>query len=132
MHRGSCLCGAIAYELDCEIEQIIYCHCSRCRKSNGSTFATVTPISASNFKVIRGADILKTFRSEVAGVDRIFCSNCGSPIIGKRDSIPGIFRLRIGTIDTQLTAKVSSHIFVGSKAEWDEIHDDMPQYLERS
>jgi hypothetical protein len=79
---------------------------------------------------VKGEEILRDYCND-AGVHRLFCGNCGSPIIGKRDNAPETVRLRIGTLDTPVNAKVSAHIFVGSKAEWDEIHDGAPEYDER-
>lgn len=55
----------------------------------------------------------------------------GSPIIATRENAPETVRLRIGTLDTPIETKTSGHIFVGSKAEWYEIHDDAPQYAQR-
>jgi len=130
MHKGSCLCGAIEYEITGSLEPIIFCHCSRCRKANGVAYAAVSPVASSNFRIVKGENSLRSYRND-AGVHRIFCANCGSPIIGKRESAPEIVRVRIGTLDTPVHAKVSAHIFVGSKAEWDEILDDAPQYEER-
>ena len=73
---------------------------------------------------------LRTYRTE-AGVQRVFCGTCGSPIISKRESLPEVVRVRIGTLDTPIDAKVSAHIFVGSKTDWHDIHDNAPQYQER-
>lgn len=130
MHKGSCLCGAIEYEISGDLGSVLFCHCSRCRKANGSAFSAVLPVSASNFRIIKGQESLRTYQTE-AGVQRVFCGSCGSPIIGKRESAPEIVRVRIGTLDTQIKTKASGHIFVGSKAEWYDIDDHMPQYHER-
>ncbi len=40
MYQGSCLCGAIAIEVHGGIDSIIHCHCSKCRKSSGTAYAT--------------------------------------------------------------------------------------------
>lgn len=130
MHKGSCLCGAVKYEIDGELGPIVYCHCSRCRKANGSAFAAVSPVASSDFHIVKGQEHLRSYRS-ASGVHRVFCGICGSPIIGKRESLSETVRVRIGTLDTPSYAKVSAHIFVNSKAEWDNIHDDAPQYQER-
>ncbi len=130
MHKGSCLCGAIEYEIAGTLGSIVYCHCSRCRKASGSAFNAIVPVLATNFRILKGQEFLKDYRND-AGVSRVFCGTCGSPIVGKRDSAPETVRVCIGTIDTPLNSKVSAHIFVGSKAEWDEIHDAVPQYAER-
>lgn len=130
MHNGSCLCGTVRYEIRGELGDGVYCHCSRCRKANGSAFAANAPVAAKDFVVVAGASSLKTFRTE-AGVERLFCSNCGSPIISRRDSMPDVVRVRLGTLDTPPEAAPRAHIFVGSKAAWFEIHDDLPQFVER-
>ncbi|MCW4628484.1 GFA family protein [Marinomonas rhodophyticola] len=65
------------------------------------------------------------------GVFRVFCKQCASPLYSRRSQMPELLRLRIGTLDSKIHSKPSSHIFVGSKAEWYEICDDIPQYQER-
>ena len=130
MHRGSCLCGAVKYEVRGELGAAIYCHCSLCRKATATAFATNAPVAASDFVIIEGESMLKAFGSS-PGVHRFFCSNCGSPIISRRDSMPNVVRLRLGTLDTPLPASPTAHYFVASKAEWYEIHDGLPQFAER-
>lgn len=130
MHTGSCLCGAVEYEIRGELGPIVYCHCSRCRKANGSAFAAVAPVPAADFRLVKGEEALRSHRTD-AGVHRVFCGTCGSPILGKRESAPDVLRIRIGTLDTPVMAQVSAHIFVGSKAEWYEIHDGAPEHVER-
>jgi len=129
MHKGSCLCGAVEYEIDGALGPIVYCHCSRCRKATGSAFTAVSPVASSDFRIVKGEEHLYSYRHN-NGFIRDFCGTCGSPIIGKRENLPEIVRVRIGTLDTPNFAKVSSHIFVDSKAEWENILDDAPQYQE--
>lgn len=128
--QGGCLCEAVRYEIADTIGNIVYCHCQRCRKATGSAFAAVAPVLRSDFIITHGEQHLKSYRTE-AGVNRVFCSECGSPIFAYRDSDPGMLRLRIGSLDTQLEQKVSAHIFVASKADWHDIHDHAPQHDER-
>ena len=131
MYQGSCLCGAVTYEIDGDLGPAVYCHCSRCRKANGSVVAANAVVTENTFRLKQGAEVLKTF-STPAGVHRVFCGTCGSPIYSKRDSGPGVLRLRLGTLDTPLVQGPQQHIFVGSKADWYEIHDDLPQHAERA
>ena len=130
MHKGSCLCGTIEYEVNGPLGPVIYCHCSRCRKANGTTFATNSPIATANFRVTKGEESLRAF-STPSGVHRVFCSNCGSPIISKRDAMPDVVRLRLGTLDTPLDAGPTAHIFAASKADWFDIRDGLPQFPEK-
>ncbi|MCX7153985.1 MAG: GFA family protein [Proteobacteria bacterium] len=131
MLKGSCLCGGIKYEVSCDIDTVIKCHCQKCRKSNGTAFGTNSPIKADSFKLLGGKDALAGYKS-TPDLVRYFCRNCGSPIYSQRLSTPELVRLRIGTLDTPISAKPAFHIYVGSKAEWDEICDDLPQHLERA
>jgi len=130
MHSGSCLCGAVKYEVRGDFQQAVYCHCSRCRKASGTAFASNAVIAARDFVVVQGEESLRKF-STPAGVHRYFCGTCGAPIISSRDNLPGVLRLRLGSLDTPLPAAPSAHIFVGSKAAWWEIRDQLPQHAER-
>lgn len=130
MHKGSCLCGAVHYEVSSRIDTLLLCHCSRCRKANGSAFAANAPVPTADFRIIEGEAHLKSFRTQ-EGVQRLFCSGCGAPIISKRESMPDIVRLRVGTLDTPLDITPTAHIFTASKAEWLCIDDSIPQYEAR-
>ncbi len=130
MLKGSCLCNSIQYEIHGELGQAMMCHCSKCRKANGSAFAVNAAVKADEFKIISGQEFVTEFES-TPGVFRSFCKTCGSPLVSRRPSQPDVLRLRIGTLDTPVKVKPVAHIFVGSKAVWDEIHDDIPQFNER-
>ena len=129
VYQGSCLCQGIRYEIQGKIGEIFQCHCQRCRKANGTAYATNASISSRDFKIVQGEHLVKKFA--VTGVYRWFCGECGSPLISSRDAQPELYRLRIGTLDTPLQQKPSMHIFAASKAERDCITDDLPQYIER-
>lgn len=127
--KGSCLCGGVQYEV-ADIGQAMYCHCQKCRKSNGTSFALNAPVKAADFKVLAGRELLKRYASsEDAG--RYFCVDCGSPIYSQRLSMPDVLRLRVGTLDDDVALEKTAHIFVDSKAAWDDIHDDLPRFAER-
>lgn len=40
IHAGSCLCGAVKYEVRGEFDNLYYCYCSRCRKTSESAFTS--------------------------------------------------------------------------------------------
>lgn len=130
MHTGSCLCGAIEYEIAGALGAIMVCHCSRCRKASGSAFNAMSPVAAAGFRIVKGQEQLRDYRND-AGVHRLFCGTCGAQLFGKRESAPDTVRVRIGTLDTPVNGKISAHVFVGSKAEWYDILDAAPQHDER-
>jgi hypothetical protein len=127
MHRGSCQCGTVRYEIHGDLGPIVLCHCGQCRKAQGSAFAANAPVRAADFVIVAGWDALAEYESS-PGKTRAFCRRCGSPIFSRRDALPGVVRLRVGTLDSRIEGKPTAHIYAASKAEWDEIHDDLPQY----
>lgn len=129
MLEGSCLCGGIRYEYDGTIDEISICHCSMCRKAQGSAFVAVSPIDATRFRIVRGAELVREYRA-VPEKARAFCATCGSPIYSARDDLPAIKRLRLGTLETPIEARNAYHIHVDSKASWETIADDLPRYRE--
>lgn len=130
MLSGSCLCNGIQYEIRGELGDIMQCHCQKCRKANGSAFAANAAIPTTAFVLLKGKELLAEYES-TPDVFRVFCKQCASPLYSRRPHMPELLRLRIGTLDTKIDGKSSSHIFVGSKAEWHDICDDKPQYDER-
>lgn len=130
MYQGSCLCGSIHYEINGGIGDGFYCHCKRCRKASGSAFASNAIISAADFKVVKGQQYLKKYSSPETGLDRFFCLNCGSPLLSKRPAT-GMTAIRLGSIDSDLSKGPKAHIFIGSKAGWHEITDELPCFDER-
>lgn len=129
MYKGSCLCGAVRYELNDDINELYFCHCSICRKANGSAFSAVARVNTSKLFLISGGKHLKKFYSS-EGAGRYFCEECGSPLFSRRDLTPEVLGLRIGTLDSSLSDKPIKHVFTGSKASWYPICDNNAQYEE--
>lgn len=127
MYEGGCLCGKVRFEIMGPIRNIVYCHCSQCRKAQGSAFATNGIVKASEFVILSGADELTGYES-TPGQTKFFCKHCGSPIMSKTESRPEQVRVRLGTIESDILERPSAHIFVTSKANWEEIAGDLPQY----
>ncbi len=133
MHRnrynGGCLCGRVRFEITGEIQDIIYCHCSQCRKAQGSAFAANGNVNIYEFNFINGENELTGYES-TPGQTKYFCKHCGSPILSKTKSNPDMVRVRLGTVETDIVERPVGHIFVTSKANWEEIEGDLPQYEE--
>lgn len=127
MHTGSCLCGGVRFRIDEELQPIQICHCSQCRKAQGTPFATNTPVASDKFTLHGGADLLTEFESS-PGKKRVFCSRCGSPVYSYRTAQPGMLRIRAGLIDEPLQARPVAHIYAASRCNWWSMDDALPQY----
>jgi hypothetical protein len=130
MLTGKCLCGGVRYEITGPVTGGVFCHCSQCRRANGSAFAANAGVAKQHWKVVAGDDLLHGFESS-PNKFRWFCSRCGSPIYSVIPSDPNTIRIRLGTLDDDPGIRPGFHIFVGSKAPWFEIHDSLPQFQER-
>ncbi len=128
MVRGSCLCGGAAYEIDGELEPMAHCHCSICRKHHGAPFVTFVGVNTSQFRWVKGQDLVTEYESS-PGSRRGFCRICGSSL-PRRVPEGALFFLPAGTLDDDPGTRPQGHVFVGSKAPWVEIHDDLPQFDE--
>ncbi|HEU4576606.1 MAG TPA: GFA family protein [Polyangiaceae bacterium] len=134
MHRGSCLCGNVRYELTGELGDFGYCHCTSCRKASGSAHAANAPVARACFRLSSGSDTLREFESS-PGKWRAFCSRCGSPLYAYLTATPEALRIRLGSLDTPFTKQPQAHTWVSDKAPWEPIPDDLsqfPQWASRS
>ena len=127
---GSCLCGSIVYEVAKIETATAHCHCIMCRKFHGAAYATFGEAKVSNFRWVKGEELLKTYTAE-NGTLRKFCADCGSSLIFESaDCARDIIEFSLGTLDTTSNAEPDAHIYTAYKADWSEITDDLPQFKE--
>jgi len=126
MYKGSCLCGAVTFAINGPIEEIVMCHCSQCRKAQGSAYATNGMVDEADFSM-HGGENLTGFESAPGNV-KYFCRVCGSPMLNRSVKRPGKIRIRLGTVESEISERPIAHIFASSKASWEQICDDVPQY----
>ena len=126
MQTGSCQCGGVRYAVDGEFSDVTNCHCNMCQKMHGAAFGTYGEARHDEFRWTRGDELIVAYESS-PGVQRRFCSVCGSTLHFQFDQAPDFCYVTLGTIDGNPGVRPRSHIFVGSKAPWYEIADDLPQ-----
>lgn len=126
-HTGSCLCGAVRFEITGDLKPIQLCHCGDCRKAQGTPFGANMPVAADKFRLISGQETLRAYESS-KGKERVFCGTCGSPILSRLTAKPEIVRVRAGTLDAPVRAPLAFHFHVASKADWWPITDQLKQY----
>ena len=128
--RGSCLCGAVTYILKGVPLLGRYCHCSRCRKARSAAFASNLFTTGDGVVFTRGEEKLTNFKvPDAQFFTHVFCSVCGSSM-PRVDPVRGVAVIPMGGLDDDPDIAPQAHIFVASKAPWDEITDDLPQHPE--
>ena len=126
--KGGCLCGEVRYEIAGRLIAADHCHCSMCRRQHGAAFATYADFNPNDFKWISGEDLVKVHET-TSDAGWCFCRQCGSTLAGTVNGKPTAITL--GTVEGDPGIKPEMHIFVGSKAQWYEISDNLPQFAKR-
>jgi hypothetical protein len=124
---GKCFCGAVEYAVADEFAYAANCHCSNCRRATGAAFKSFAGIERSKLRVTRGEGLLLTVGEEPACDKR--CGVCGSFLFSIVSQGARV-HVGMGTLVDAPSIRPSAHIFVGSKAPWFDITDDLPQYEE--
>ena len=124
MPKGSCLCGAVRFNVEGELAGGDACHCVQCRKHSGHYFAsTDVPKSA---LTVEGEDQLAWYQSSDR-VRRGFCKVCGSSLFW--DPVQsGKIAVAMGAFDDPTGTSLHMHIFVAEKGDYYDIADGLPQH----
>ena len=129
MIKGSCLCGAIEYEVEEIPGKIFNCHCPQCRKSHGAAFATQVFTKGATLRLIKGNEHLKEYKQFPGhGGIRAFCSNCGPRLMNYLPDKNIYLSVALSSIDSAFDGKPVAHAFVGSKASWHQPSGDIPSF----
>ena len=123
---GSCLCQEVSFEIEGEFDSFFLCHCKYCQKDTGSAHAAALFSTTAQLNWLSGESNIKVFDLPSTRHKKSFCSNCGSALPnlqmdGQLVVVPA------GSLDVEVSIKPNAHIFVSSKANWDEQLADIPQ-----
>ena len=122
LHRGSCLCGAVRFEVKGDLPPPSACHCIQCRKHSGH-FEASTDVLRSAL-TIYGPERIAWYHTE--NVRRGFCSTCGSSLFwdpAEKDWTA----IAMGAFDTPTHTKLKMHIYAANKGDYYDIADSLPQ-----
>ncbi len=125
--KGSCLCGAIEYEIDSIDMPVAHCHCRTCQKAHAAPFASTAGVMREHFRWLKGEDKLSAFESS-PGKLRHFCSVCGSHLVAERVSQPNVI-VRIATLDENPNMTPQMHIWTSQDLPWLG-YENIPAYPE--
>jgi hypothetical protein len=127
IHTGSCLCGAVRFKISGPLREVVYCHCSQCRKQSGHFYAATNVADAAI--EVAGADNLTWYEASHFA-RRGFCKACGSALFWKHNQLAEVSVLA-GAFDKPSGLRGGSHIFVEDKGDYYEIDDDLPRHMRR-
>jgi hypothetical protein len=126
--RGRCGCRTVAFQVADDFGAAYNCHCSNCRAMTGSAFLPWGEIERDKLEVTRGGEALVMLGDPEADHE-VRCRECQSLVYWTARG-GGYVRVPYGTLVDEPGLRPTAHIFVGSKAAWYEILDDLPQHDE--
>jgi hypothetical protein len=124
--RGRCACNAVAFEVADEFSRAYNCHCSNCRATTGAAFLPWGETERAKLRVTKGEGSLKLLDFGDGTNHEAHCAECLSLLYWTSQGT--YVRVPYGALVDEPTLKPMGHMFVGSKAPWFEITDDLPQH----
>jgi hypothetical protein len=129
---GGCLCGAVQYEVDGPLRDVLYCHCAKCRRTHGH----VSAYASSRREHLRLTEDrgLKWYRSEqdeTPNVHRGFCQECGASVFWDPRGQDFVY-ISAGTLDAPTGVKAVGHVWLSQAGDYYEIDDELPKADESS
>ena len=128
MKTGGCLCGAVRYEIQGELRDVVDCHCSKCRKFHGH-YSAYTSVPVKDLKIVKSQNLkwYDSTKDETAHVSRGFCNKCESSLFWYPRSHEKI-SVAAGSLDEPTGLQTMAHIWISQMGDYYKIYDDHPQY----
>jgi hypothetical protein len=124
LYKGSCECGAVAYEAEAAVRDVTICHCGQCLRTSGHAWASVS-VPADSVSLTGEENLRWYTSSDIAR--RGFCTTCGSSLfferLGKNRTAIGA-----GTLQQPTGLKTGKHIFTADKGDYYQISCAAPQF----
>ncbi len=128
--RGSCLCGAVQYEISGEPIKFYHCHCQRCRKATGTGHASNLFLQPGSINWLKGEELIRLYKvPEAKRFSNCFCTNCGSRVPRYVKEVDAVI-IPAGSLDSEPPISPQARIFWGSRANWSCSGDNLPVHSE--
>ena len=129
--RGSCLCGAVRFEVAGPFDGVVHCHCASCKKLAGGGGTTSGRIATDAIRILEGREVIRTFQP-ADGRSKTFCTLCGSNLFGAGWPDAEVSAVRLASLDEGVDQAPQAHIFVRSVAPWEIFPEDgLPRFETR-
>jgi hypothetical protein len=126
-HFGSCLCGAVRFEIAGAFQRFFLCHCEYCRKDTGSAHAANLFATKAVLTWLSGEDKVRQFNLPETRHGKCFCGTCGSalPMMQRNGEL---LVTPAGSLNSEVPIRPDGHIFLSSRAHWDRDLDEVPTF----
>lgn len=120
---GSCLCGAVRFEVDGPFLRVSACHCTTCKRISGGVGTVTGRVRTESVRVVEGRDRIVVYQP-AEGTAKSFCGVCGANLFGTGWPESEFTGVRLAALDDPGDARPEMHIFVRSVAPWESLPED--------
>ena len=124
---GQCLCGAVSYKIEGDMQMCGVCHCKNCQRQAGSSYSVLFGVTDDQIEISGALTTYGDHADSGNVVHRHFCGICGSPVKTSIPTQPGMTYIKAGTLDDTSMLDPQIHFWTGSKQRWVEIDKNVPQ-----
>ncbi|MDQ1924978.1 GFA family protein [Massilia pseudoviolaceinigra] len=117
MYTGSCLCGAVRYEIHGDVDHASICWCTMCQKQHGAANGPYANVASSALRIVAGLEAITRYASS-PGVERTFCGVCGANLTWQMAEHSSRIAVTLGTFDTPYEGLVTDELHTDSKPGW--------------
>jgi hypothetical protein len=125
-HSGSCLCGAVRFEVTPPTKWCAHCHCSMCRRAHGAGFATFVGVAEEQVRLTAGESVIVRYDSSPDAWRR-FCGRCGTQLFFAGKRWPGEIHVVRATIQGPIDRMPQAHAYYDVRADWIKVDDHLPK-----
>ncbi|OZM77985.1 GFA family protein [Pseudonocardia sp. MH-G8] len=126
---GRCLCGSISYQYTGEPDAVIVCHCGHCQRHTGSAFSVNVLVPRDRIEITGTPKSYQTTGAENGNLrDRLFCRDCGTPILTVLHERPDTVIVKAGTLDDPRGLECSAEVWWRRAQDWIEPHPNRPRF----
>ena len=127
---GTCLCGAVHYQVSAEPVFSGHCYCTDCQKETGGGHLTIAAVPDAAVTISGATSTFTKPGASGQANERTFCSRCGSTLFSRLQAMAGLTLLRAGTLDDPSQITPSSSIYTTRAQAWDQPPANIPGFPE--
>ncbi len=109
-HQGSCHCGAVAFEIESDLNPVVRCNCSLCKRKG----AVIHRLPQAQFTLLRGEDALSLYQFNTMAAKHYFCKHCGIYTHHQPRTKPDFFGVNVGCLDGVDALSLEYEMFDGA------------------
>ena len=106
IHKGSCHCGTVKFEVETDLKVIKQCNCSICKRK----YAKMGIEEKSKLKITEGENNLSIYKFGTEVAKHYFCKTCGIYTHHGTRSRPNYIGINIGCLENIDPFKFESEI----------------------